>query len=285
MPSVPYFFHFSTGSPMAQNALFLSSRWVDAATVTASTELSSLPAANIQNMRPDKVWSAGAASAYLVVDFGSDVAANALAVIWSGPGASATLRWRMASTVAGLTSSPPIDTTALSAWPPSGKPSDPDWPYYLALLTWVNLTGYRYGRLDIVDSDTIAISRLFVGPKFVPEANVDLSMSLGLQSPGYANRTAWGKLYTDDRGAPSRLLSLPMSAIGESEMTDDLFELQRYCGLARDFAFVLDPTATAKFHKFSGQFRFPSLTAFQAQPFWNATEQVWQTTLPLEEVL
>jgi hypothetical protein len=268
------------------NALFLSSRYLDAATVASSSELSSLPAANVQDMRPDKTWRAMAASAYLTVDFGADVAANALAVIWPGPDASATLRWRMASSAAAVTSAPAVDTTVLSAWPASGKPADPDWPYYFSLLTWSNSTGYRYGRLDIADAITVEVSRLFVGPKFVPTANVDLNPSLGLQSPGYANRTMWGKLYTDVRGPPSRLLTLPMSSIAETEMTDDLFELQRYAGVARDFAFCLDPAATTKFHKYSGQFRFPSLAPFQAQPFWNdSNNQIWQASLALEEVL
>lgn len=275
---------------MTSPALFLSSRHVDAATVVASTELSTLPATNLQSLRPDKVWRAGGCAAeYITVDFGSSVAATALMLVGHNLSSAATLRWRMAASAAGVTAAPSVDTTALSAWPSSGKHSDPDWPFEASLLTWSNSTGYRYGRLDIADSGNtdgyVEAGRLLVGPAYIPAVNVDNNPALGLASPAYVNRTAYGRTYADDRGPPSRAMQLQMSSIDEAEMTDSLFELQRYCGVGRDFGFCLDPAATTRFHKFTMQALFGQLGPFQAQPLWNASNQVWSATLQLNEVI
>lgn len=273
------------------NALFLSSRHADGATVVGSSELSALPAANVQKLRPDKVWRAtGCTAEYLTIDFGSAVAADALALVAHNLTESATLRMRGASTAANVTAAPAVDTTAVSAWPASGKPTDPDWPYYFSLLTWSNAVAYRYWRLDIADSTNpagyVQAGRLFAGPNFVPATNVDINVGIGLSSPGLVARSSFGKVFADDRGAPARAFVLPMSSITETELTDSIFELQRYCGLARDFAFCLDPSATTRFHKYSSQVMFASLNVAQAQPLWDSGNvQLWQTSLTLNEVV
>ena len=46
---------------------------------------------------------------------------------------------------------------------------------------------------------------------------------------------------------------MKQAEISETEMADGLFELQRYCGVSRDFAFCLDPAATTKFHRYAMQ--------------------------------
>jgi hypothetical protein len=285
---LPYAFTF--GSPSLSKALFLSSRWIDAATVAASSEMSSLPAVNVQSFRPDEVWRAtGCTAEYLTFDFGSAVAANALVLLGHNLTGAATLRLRLGTSAGNAAAAPAVDTGALSAWPITGKPSDPDWPYYFSLLTWPNPTGYRYGRLDIADAANpagyVQASRLYVGPSFVPAANVDMNIGLGLVSPGQVSRSPFGATFADDRGPAARSMAIPMSSIDESEMADTLFELQRYCGVARDFAFCLDPAATTRFHKYSMQALFASMSPFQAQPFWNGAEQLFQTTLTLNEVL
>lgn len=284
---LPYAFVF--GRP-AGNALFLSPKWSDAGTMTASSERGLLAVEHVQTMDPTQVWRAtGCASEWLAWDFGEGVIADAAIIVAHNLSSTATLRLRLAGTEADVTADPAVDSGAVSAWPTSGKPSLSDWPAWLSLVRATNPLAYRYGRLDIADPDNpagyIEIGRLMAGPAFVPEINVDVSPSLGLITPDEAGRTPFGRAYGDNRGPAARTLQLPMSAIDEDEMGGQLFELKRYCGLARDFAFCLDPAATTRFHRYSGQFRFGALAPFQAQPFWNAANQVWQTTLPLEEVM
>lgn len=306
------------------NALFLSSRWLDLATISASSTQGQLTANNVQTYRPDQVWRAtGCAAEWLAWDYGADIDLEAVAIVAHNLSAAATIRLRAAGNAMDVTANPAIDTGFVSPWPASGKPADPDWPAWFSLLTLQQISGsaiieeleaeggdplededgviiepegggilpaFRFVRLDIVDTTNpdgyVQIGRLFAGPAFVPSLNVDINPSIGLVSPGEVVVTPFGRTFADERGPPSRLMTLPMSAVDENELTDELFELQRYCGNARDFAFCLDPERQTTFHKFAMQARFDQLQAAQAQPFWNESgHQVWQTVLTLAEVL
>lgn len=273
------------------NALFLSSRWIDAAMVTASSEEGLLTADHVQTYRPDQVWRAtGATAEYIVWDFGEDIVVEALALVAHNLSSSATLRLRLGTSEANVTAAPGYDSGTVSAWPVSGKPAELDWQSYFSLLLAANAVGYRYGRLDIADATNtdgyVQAGRLFVGPAFVPAINIDLNPTLSLISSDEAGRSAFGHTFGDNRGPAARVLQLPMSAVDEDEMGDELFELQRYCGLAKDFAFCLNPAATTRFHRYSMQARFAAMATFTAQPaFTTAGTQVWQTTLAIEEIL
>jgi hypothetical protein len=284
---LPYY--FSYGRPAA-NALFLSPKWSDAATMTASSEQGALPIESVQAMDPTKVWRAtGCAAEWIAWDFGSAVISDAIVAIAHNFSEGAMLRLRLAGTAANVTAAPEVDTGFVSAWPTSGKPSLTDWTSWLSLVRATNPVAYRYGRLDIEDianpDGYVQIGRLITGRAFVPEINIDVNPSIGLITPDEAGRTPFNQVYGDTRGAAARALQLPMSCVDEAEMATQLFELKRYCGLARDFAFCLDPSATTRFYLYSGQFRFGAMSPFQSQPLWNATAQVWQTTLSIEEVL
>lgn len=280
---LPYAFVFDRP---AGNALFLSPRWSDAAAMTASSEQGLLAVEHVQTMDPTQVWRAtGCAAEALTWTYAEDVLADTAVITAHNLGADAVLRLRFYDAVDTLIA----DSGNVSAWPGGGKPTLTDWPSWLSLVRVVNVTPVRSGRLDIVDPGNTAgyveIGRLIAGPAFVPQINVDQTPSLGLITPDEAGRTPFGRAYGDNRGPAARTLQLPMSSIDEEEMGAELFELKRYCGLARDFAFCLDASATTRFHRYSGQFRFGSLAPFQAVPFWNAANQIWQTTLPLEEVM
>lgn len=272
------------------NALFLSSRWLDGGAVTASSEQGLLTADHVQTIRPDEVWRAtGCATEWLAWDFGEALVFEALVALAHNLSADATWRVRLAATAADVTASPALDSGVISAWPSSGKPDDPgESPYSMVVSN--NSTGYRYGRVDFFDPTNpdgfVQVGRLYAGPAFVPAINVDISPSLGLISPDEVGRTAFGHAIGDNRGPTSRVLQVPMSAMTKSEVNSELLELQRYCGLAKDFAFCLDPAETTHFHIYALQARFAALNGFTAQPVWNdAGEQLWQTTLALEEIL
>ena len=52
----------------------------DAATITAGSQVATLPAANLQSQQPKKVWRSASASDYLNVSFATPIAANMLAL-------------------------------------------------------------------------------------------------------------------------------------------------------------------------------------------------------------
>lgn len=275
---------------MAERALFLSSKRGDRATITASSQLSSLPVSNLQTPDPAEKWrTSGCATEYAIFDFGAAVIVNALMLVGHNLTGAATLQARLASTVPNLTAAPSVNTTVLSAWPTSGKPTDDDWPSYLSLLKWSNNNAYRYMRLDIVDAANpdgfVEIGRAYAGQYLQPAYNVDLNVGLGLDSPDRQVRSDFGKTFTDPRGDAPRRMVLPLSAINETDFLDGFFELQRYCGLGRDFGFVLDPAATTRFHKYAMQAVFAGAAQFEAQPLWDTTGQVWRSSLTLTEYL
>lgn len=275
---------------MAENVLFLSSEPVDGATLVASTEVSTLPVSYLEDVQPEKKWRAtGCAAENITIDLGVATICTALSLIGHNLTSAATLRVRGAATAAGVTAAPSVDTGApgVSAWPASGKHTDTNWPQELSLVRWSNAVAYRYWRLDIVDAANpagyVQAGRLHIGKAFQPSFNVDQNPSLGLVSPDAQARTPYGRTFTDPRGAASRRFGLPLSGANHTDMTRSLFQLQRYCGLARDFTFSLDPAATADFHLYSMQALFADLREFEGQPWFDTEAQVWRTSLTLTE--
>lgn len=275
---------------MAERAWWLSSKRGDAATLVASSEEGTLVVGNLQDRRPEKKHRfTGCTAEYITFDFGQDVACNSLALVGHNLGADATLRLRLAASAANVTAAPAKDSGVVSAWPTSGKHTDEDWPEQLSLVRVMNSTGYRYGRLDIADPTNtdgyVESGRLMAGAALQTRINVDLNVGLGLVSPDERTRSPFGRTYSDNRGHPSRRLILPLSAINQDDMKEGLFELQRYCGLARDFVFSLDPTAMTFFHTYSLQALFENDAQFESQPLWDADGQVWRSSINLIELL
>lgn len=272
------------------NALFLSSRWLDAATVTASSVQGLLSADHVQTIRPYEVWRAtGCTLESLIFDHGEPALFEAGAFIAHNLTAAGMIGVKRAASLAGL-ASPSFTLAPVSAWPASGKPTVPNWPSYISLILTGDDDEYQFTQIDFIDPTNpagfVEVGRAIGGPTFVPAHNVDINPSLGLISADEVGTTAFNQTFGDDRGPKRRAFQVPMSAIDEDEMGDELFELQRHCGGAGDFAFCLDPAADARFHRYSGQFRFSALNTFTAQPFWtDANKQIWQTTLALEEIL
>lgn len=274
------------------NVLFLSSRWIDGATLTASSEQGLLGVEHLQTYRPDQVLrTTNSISENVAFDFGQELVVEAVGIAAHNLSEDAEIRLRLGTTAGAVTSAPGYDSGFVSAWPSSGKPTDPEWPSYFSLLVAENAVAYRYGRLDIQDASNpdsyIQIGRLFVGPAFVPEINVDINPSLGLAAPGEAVVSSFGRTFMDERGPSSRIWQVAFSAMDQNELLGEMFELERYHGIAKDFAFCLDPAATDHFHKFAGQYRFESLQAGQALPYFSSTSgrQVWQKTLTIAEIL
>jgi len=271
---------------MAEKALFLASRYVQAATLAASSAMPLLPVTYLQKQEPDKVWRAtGCTAEWITLDLGTARACNGAGFVGVNWTAAATVRIR-ANSVADMTAAP-LDTGSVSPWPATGKPTDEDWPIFACLVRWVNSTAYRYWRIDIVDAANpdgyVELGRPYLANYFQPVFNVDINIGVGLDSPDQRTRTPAGKTFTDGRGPPSRRFVLPISAVNERDLWDSLFDLQRLCGLAVDFFFSLDPSATTDFHRYSMQALFADGAQFDSQPFWDATGQVWRTSLTLLE--
>jgi hypothetical protein len=277
--------------PAPELALFLSSRAFDSATITGSSEVSTLPVSYLKDSRVEKKWrTVSKVDQWLSIALEKAEACDTVAISGGNLSAAAVCRVMASNWQPGLPLSPEFDTGWVSAWPVSGKPHlDEAWPVFTNLIRFTNLNAFRYWRLYFADPSIVTtyteLGRVLIGKAFRPTYNVDVNPAIGLESSDVRRRSTFNRTFTDPRGAPSRRMALSLSAVDQDEMRADLFELQRYCGLARDFVFSLDPAATAFHHLYTMQALFVEGAQFEAQPLWDAHGEVWRTSLQLTEPL
>lgn len=272
-----------------ENLIFVSSKRFDAATVTASSERATLPASYLQQRLVERKWRAqGCTAEYLLIDFGQARVINNVTISGHNGSSSIHFQARLASTSGGTISAPAVDTGSVSGWPSSGKPTDEDWPSYDSQLRFRNSNAYRWLRLDILDPTNtdgyFQATRIYAGQELQLTYNVDANPVLGLVPADYQRRSAYNRLSTSRRGEPARTFDLPISEINRRELNDSLFELQRYCGMSRDFFFSLDPSTTADLHKWSMPAVFTTPAQFRAQAnAFDATAELWSHTITIGE--
>lgn len=272
-----------------QNCLFLSSRTIDRASIVAGTEVSGLPASYLADIQPAKKHrTTGKTGQYYKITLEQAESCDSAAFIAPNFGPSTVVRIYAAETADALLTAPALDTGWQSPWPGGEKPVVVDWPVFVALLRWTNTAAYKYWRVEFADPGALLsyfdLGRILLGQAFVPRFNVDVNPAIGLQSPDAQARTPFARTYTDPRGPASRRLTLPLSGVHHDDLVNSLFELQRYCGLARDFVFALDPGALRKdAHLYTLQALFADQAQFEAQPWWDGADQTWRTQLTLTE--
>ncbi|NDH64091.1 MAG: hypothetical protein EBY18_21155 [Alphaproteobacteria bacterium] len=200
------------------NIVILSPVDSDAAILGVSSAVSTLPAGNLQNMQPKRKWRSSGLTEYITVDFGAGGAAcNGLVLVGHNLTGAATLRLRGKATP-DVTVSPTVDTTAVSAWPATGKPAVGDWPQHLSWLSWSNSTALRYWRLDIADGANPAgylqAGRLVLGRYWQPSINFDLGGTpLAYDQRDVQVTTDYGEIFTDRRQrSAARRFGLQVSA-------------------------------------------------------------------------
>lgn len=271
--------------------LILSPADSDAAVMAAGSQVATLPVANLQDYQPKKVWRSGGTTDYVTAVFAAPVAANMLALVGHNLSAAGVIRVRGAASLAGTTSSPPVDTGWVSAWPNTGKPTSANWASYLSPVLWANDAEYQYWRVDIADPSAarsfIQAGRLMIGRYWQPSINFDLGGTpLGFDQQDVQVATDYGQTFTDrrTRSAP-RLFALTMSAGDKREVLDGIAEIQRLRGMWGDVVCLLDPNATTDLHRHSmqGVFKTPQQHSIVQQ--FTAAGEMWTVTLNLREVI
>jgi hypothetical protein len=273
------------------NIAILSPTKSDTATLAADSEVSTLPASNLQNMQPKRKWRTAGLTPYLTLDFGTaGLACNGLALIGHNLTAAATLRVRAKAT-SDVTVSPTVDTGAVSAWPATGKPAEPYWPQYLSWVAWSNASALRYWRVDIADGGNtdgyLQAGRLMLCRYWQPTVNFDLAGTpLGFDQVDVQTRTDYGEIFTDRRSrSAARRFSLQISAADRREVMDGIAEIQRLRGMWGDVAVMLDPAVTTDFHRHSMQGVFTAPQEHLMVPQFTANGEAWTVNFPLREVI
>lgn len=263
-----------------ERMVVLSPLYSDAATLSASSEITSLPVANLQSLQPKKVFRAGGSYVAVTVAFAEPVAANMLALVRHNLGPGGVIR----CSAAGV-----FDTGWQLAWPVTGKPSDRRWPSWLSALRWSNDVEVSQCLVEFADpaGAYIEAGRLMVGRAWQPSDNFDLSGTpLGFDQADVQTRTDYGGLFTDRRtlSAPRRF-SLQISALDRREVLDGIGEIMRLQGGWGDVVVLLDPAATTDFHRHSLQGVFTAPQQHDLTQLFTNSGECWSVSFPLREVI
>lgn len=249
---------------MAAKLLILSPYWSDKAVWTASSELAAegLPSTNAKDQEPARLWrTATNVSAYVDIVLPQDVAVDCAAFTFYHDDWTATAQWcvQVFATEAHMLAGTPAvnDTGFVYVWPASGKHAEPDWGLDVALLRWTNTTPRKYIRVWFKDpSSPVAnmdICRLAVGQAVHFVVNPKHDGSLGFVQNDVQEPNGYGQVFTDERPYAQRRFELVWTAIGENSLNQDVLQLARLSGQARDFYVFKEPDATTDFHIHSMQ--------------------------------
>ena len=273
----------------SERILFLTTFAVDAATLLASTSEGALLVTNLQNRQPSKKWRSTSTAARITMVSPTPVDADSLAFVGHNLTSNALGRVTASIDLADLVSAPDFDTGWKSMWPTSGKPTIVDWPNWIALLRWTNVSSFFNWQLEIVDPGNsdgyVEGGRIAICRGFQPSANVDVSLAIGLEPPSEQRRTPFGFTFSDDRGDTPRRFTLPFSVMNDRNVFDGLKEIQRRAGLHADVMVFLDPAATTNFHEYALHGLFAAPGGYESQPLWDSVSQVWRTGAVLTELL
>mgnify|MGYP001604259353 CR=1 FL=1 len=209
----------------------------DDAMVSATSEQSSAPGANVQNEHASKKWIVveGVNSASEVFDMLASVACGILAVLASNMTAAATLRLRGSDSDATGVTGEKYDSTLINAGAKAG--------YGDAYLSFTSATA-RYWRVDLADASvtTLQAGRVFIGPKWTPTYDQGYDWSVVSQDASKVTESYGGQSFVDVRPAP-RIIQFTLEFMSEAEMYGNAFAMARANGVARDVLAVSDTAA------------------------------------------
>jgi hypothetical protein len=215
------------------NILIAWDNKADAATLTAGSEISTLPATNVQNEHLSKKWHTdGVNSSNLTLDMGSSVACALLGVLGTNLTAAATLRLRASDTDPTATSSLLLDTGTIAAGVKAG--------YGAAYKSFASTTA-RYWRLDLTDTSlsNLQVGRLFLGPRWQPTINMELDWSVVPLDESEVEESYGGQEYANER-PQRRVLRFALGFMNEAEMYGNPFAMARANGIVRDVLAIPD---------------------------------------------
>lgn len=211
---------------------------VPGGTVTASTQVGTLPAINMQHpaLSPQK-WRSTGNTASILLDMGATYSIGATALLGTNLTAAATWRIRLAATSA-LTS-PTFDTGAVQV----SAGVDP--AYGAAIRIFGSSPSGRWLGIDLTDTSLafLEVGRWWAGTAWQPARNYEFGIKRAWRDTTRQTLTEAGQAWVD-RGVTARSWSLTLPAIQGTERDTHLETMGRVVGLREDVLVVLDPSSS-----------------------------------------
>lgn len=207
----------------------------DDATISTDSEISTLPASNVQLSHVAKKWhtAAGVKSAYVIFDMGASVACAIAALLGVNLTSAGTIRIRASDTDPTVTSSTVYDSTAVATGVTSG---------YGAIYKSFDSATARYWRIDLADSSVssnLQVGRVFLGPKWTLSIAAQLGWSVMASDPSRRTETYGGQVHVDER-PQQRVVQFALDYMDEAEMFGNAFAMARANGVVRDVLAIND---------------------------------------------
>lgn len=225
----------------------------DAAAITTTQEVASLPATNLLTPQPGEVWrTTDLAGAAVELDLGLIQPAGTehpIRQVWLGytnATSAATWRIRAAASQANLTAAPDYDSGSLTQWPATGLES---WGRRLALLHLAVAELHRWWRVDVADAANpdgyLEAGRLILADPWEVSPNMDPGWSIQMRDTTARSRSLGGTGFAAP-GGQWRDLALVLRHMSESDAFSQALAFDRLRGGSRPVLAIPDPANTAR---------------------------------------
>jgi hypothetical protein len=212
----------------------------DAAAITAGSEVTTLPASNVQQRHLSRKWYTAPAvnSSFIVLDLGASLSCQLLAVLGTNLTSAATVRVRGSVTDPTATGSLAVDTGVVSAGVKDG--------YGAIYKDLVAAVASRYWRIDIADASLtqLKVGGVFLGPRWAPSVNQEYGWSVRVADPSLVDESYGGQEYDDVR-PQRRVLTFGLNYLDEAEMYGNAFALAVAKGVRGDVLAVHNSLGSA----------------------------------------
>lgn len=207
----------------------------DGATVTAASQIATLPGSNVQQPHLSRKWhtAGGVKSSNIIFDMGAAVSCALGALLGTNLTAAATVQWRASTADPAVTTSLLIDTGVVNAGAKAG--------YGASYKTWGSVSA-RYWRADIADTtvaDNLQIGRAVLGPIWTPSVNMELDWHVTALDRSQVEDSYGGQSYADAR-PQKRVLHFALDFMEEAEMYTNAFAMARASGVVKDILAIPD---------------------------------------------
>lgn len=210
----------------------------DDATLTASSEIATLPGSNVQQPHVSQKWqtAAGIKTGTLLLDMGSSVACSVMALLGTNFSSLATMRLRGSDSDPSGATGEKYDSTTISA---GAKAT-----YGGCYLSFTEATA-RYWLINVDDAsvaDNLEVGRLFLGPKWTPTQAQGFGWSVVPTDPSKVTKSYGGQSYPDVR-PQARTIQFTLEFMNEDEMYGNAFALAHENGLVDDVLAIHNPSS------------------------------------------
>lgn len=246
------------------NIIIAAKNYVDdASSITADSEVATLPVENLQDLQIVKVYrSDGATTVQIDVDWGQQKLVDFFALIAHNLSTGGQVRWRLSND---NFSTFIYDSGTVNAWQAvedfggspwgvftwGGVPSEEERSLYTAntfqLLTDPQLA--RYLRLDITDSINadgyIQAGRLIAGPAYQPSTNYANGVEFEFIDNSRVTKSRGGQVFVDEI-QKFRRIRFDLIHLPEDEVFANVFNnIDRVKGISKDVLVIPQPDVPA----------------------------------------